>query len=169
MNLTHTKPYTPRPGSVAQRALTWLQYQPAGTEVGSMALAAELDVRAEVLPPALRPALASGLLNCRNQGRNTLWSLPKPGAAAAAATAVPGAGGGGRITLARRHRGSLELSIADQTLLVTTPRETRYLARFLGGMDYAKEADRFSQAVWCPKAQQWRTPEGRAVRLGVAP
>jgi hypothetical protein len=154
--------YRPRPGSLARRALAWLQQQPTGTEVGSMALAAALDVRAGELPNSLRHALCIGLLTCRRDGRRTLWSLPQPSTAQAQRSAHSG-----RITLARRHKGALELRIANQALLVTTPRETRYLAHFVTGMDYAKEAARFATAVWCVKSQQWRTPEGRAVRLGV--
>jgi len=154
--------YGPRIGSLAHRALAWLQQQPTGTEVGSMALAAALDVRADELPRRLRHALCAGVLTCRRDGRRSLWSLPQPSTAQAQRSAHSG-----RITLARRHKGALELRIANQALLVTTPRETRYLARFVTGMDYAKEAARFAAAVWCVKSQQWRTPEGRAVRLGV--
>lgn len=72
--------YAAKPGSVADRALAFLQSQPpAGAEVSTSALADAIGATGEATATCLRPALDAGLVFARKKGghiRSPLfWSL----------------------------------------------------------------------------------------------
>lgn len=71
--------YTPAPGSTAGRALAFLQWQPAGAEISTSALADSAGVPAGGFVGAMEAALKAGLVFARKKGghlRSPLfWSL----------------------------------------------------------------------------------------------
>lgn len=72
--------FTPKPGSVADRAIAYLQSQPAaGTEVSSAALAEAIGAPLGSIVPCLQPALDAGLVHARQKGGHArspkFWSL----------------------------------------------------------------------------------------------
>ena len=72
--------FKPRPGSVADRAIAYLQSQPAaGTEVSSAALAEAIGAPAGSIIACLQPALDAGLVFARKKGGHArspaFWSL----------------------------------------------------------------------------------------------
>lgn len=97
--------FTPKPGSVADRAIAYLQSQPAaGTEVSSAALAEAIGAPLGSIVPCLQPALDAGLVHARQKGGHArspkFWSLavskiedrawfPKPTGAKPARAARP--------------------------------------------------------------------------------
>lgn len=79
--------YTPRPGSVADRALSHLRAQPFGAELSTSKLAEALGVQSFGLASAMQPALDAGMLLARQKGGHQrspmFWSLKIDHAAAA--------------------------------------------------------------------------------------
>jgi hypothetical protein len=75
-----TAGWTPKPGSVADRAITYLQSQQAGgAEVSSAALAEAIGAPLGSIVPCLQPALDAGLVHARQKGGHArspkFWSL----------------------------------------------------------------------------------------------
>jgi hypothetical protein len=97
--------FIPRPGSVADRAIAYLQSHPAaGAELSSAALAEAIGAPLGSIVPCLQPALDAGLVHARQKGGHArspkFWSLavskiedrawfPKPTAAKPARAAAP--------------------------------------------------------------------------------
>ena len=97
--------FIPRPGSVADRAIAYLQsHLAAGAELSSAALAEAIGAPLGSIVPCLQPALDAGLVHARQKGGHArspkFWSLavgkiedrawfPKPTAAKPARAAEP--------------------------------------------------------------------------------
>ena len=75
--------YTPKPGSVADRALSHLASLPRGAELSSAALAEAIGVDPAVIGSSLQSALPSGTVCKRTKGGHprspAFWSLPEKG------------------------------------------------------------------------------------------
>lgn len=73
--------YTPRPGSVAQRAIAHLESLPTGAELSSSALAEAAGVPLNGLVPCLQSAVEAGALERRQRGGHVrspiFWSLAR--------------------------------------------------------------------------------------------
>lgn len=78
--------YEPKPGTVAYRALGYMQTQPEGAELTTGALAVALGVPTGSIVPCLLPLVDAGMLFRRQKGGHvrspTFWSLQDHGAAA---------------------------------------------------------------------------------------
>ncbi|NVO06459.1 MAG: hypothetical protein HXX19_11260 [Rhodoferax sp.] len=76
--------YTPQPGTLQYRVITWLKLQPIGSEFPSAVIAEELGVEPSAIPSAMGYPVMHGLLSRRKEGGLVMWSLgnstpqPKP-------------------------------------------------------------------------------------------